>query len=157
MKEFIQRFSSNLSKARQATSRKKLIDKLTIDDIKPSSRRFPYVAFKPERDPGKNILEVKGLTKTVDGEMIIKNFDLMVNNGDKIAFVGPAHAAKTYFFEIISGRVKPDEGTYTWGVTTKQSYFPKDNHEFFTEHIGITDWLRQYSVEKMIHLSVHFR
>ena len=148
LKEFIQRFSSNLSKARQATSRKKLIDKLTIDDIKPSSRRFPYVAFKPERDPGKNILEVKGLTKTVDGEMIIKNFDLMVNNGDKIAFVGPAHAAKTYFFEIISGRVKPDEGTYTWGVTTKQSYFPKDNHEFFTEHIGITDWLRQYSVEK---------
>ena len=148
LKEFIARFSSNLSKARQATSRKKLIDKLTIDDIKPSSRRFPYVAFKPERDAGKNILEVNGLTKTVEGEVIIQNFDLMVNNGDKIAFVGPFHVAKTYFFEILSGRVKADKGEYTWGVTTKQSYFPKDNHEFFSEHIGITDWLRQYSVEK---------
>lgn len=148
LKEFIQRFSSNLSKARQATSRKKLIDKLTIDDIKPSSRRFPYVAFKPERDPGKNILEVKGLTKSVDGEKVLQNFDLMVNNGDKIAFVGPAHLTKTLFFEIICGKVRPDKGSFTWGVTTKQSYFPKDNHEFFTEHIGITDWLRQYSVEK---------
>ncbi|NCB03157.1 MAG: ATP-binding cassette domain-containing protein, partial [Spirochaetia bacterium] len=136
------------SKARQATSRKKLIEKLTIDDIKPSSRRFPYVAFKPERDPGKNILEVKGLTKSVDGEKVLQNFDLMVNNGDKIAFVGPAHLTKTLFFEIICGKVRPDKGSFTWGVTTKQSYFPKDNHEFFTEHIGITDWLRQYSVEK---------
>ncbi len=148
LKEFIQRFSSNLSKARQATSRKKLIDKLTIDDIKPSSRRFPYVAFKPEREPGKNILEVKGLTKEVDGEKVLKNFDLMVNNGDKIAFVGPSHLAKTIFFEIISGRIEPDSGSFTWGVTTKQSYFPKDNHEFFSEHVSITDWLRQYSVEK---------
>ncbi len=148
LKEFIQRFSSNLSKARQATSRKKLIDKLTIDDIKPSSRRFPYVAFKPEREPGKNILEVKGLTKSVDGEKILQNFNLTVNNGDKIAFVGPSHVAKTYFFEIIAGKVKPDKGTFEWGVTTKQSYFPKDNYEYFTEHISITDWLRQYSVEK---------
>lgn len=148
LKDFIARFSSNLSKARQATSRKKLIDKLTIDDIKPSSRRFPYVAFKPERDPGKNILEVKGLTHSVDGEVIIQNFNLTVNNGDKIAFVGPSHVAKTYFFEIIAGKVTPDKGTFDWGVTTKQSYFPKDNHEYFTEHIGITDWLRQYSVEK---------
>ncbi|MDC7246233.1 MAG: ATP-binding cassette domain-containing protein [Sphaerochaetaceae bacterium] len=148
LKEFIQRFSSNLSKAKQATSRKKLIEKLTIDDIRPSSRRFPYVAFKPEREPGKNILEVKGLSKTVDGVKVLQDFNLVVNNGDKIAFVGPQHYAKTLFFEIISGRIEADEGEYTWGVTTKNSYFPKDNHEYFTDHISITDWLRQYSVEK---------
>jgi len=148
LKEFIQRFSSNLSKARQATSRKKLIDKLTIDDIKPSSRKSPYVAFKPERECGKNILEVKNLTKIVDGEKILDNFSITVNNGDKIAFVGPNHAAKTIFFQIISGRMKADSGTYEWGVTTKMSYFPKDNGYFFEEHIGITDWLRQYSTEK---------
>ncbi len=147
LKEFIQRFSSNLSKARQATSRKKLIDKLTIDDIKPSSRRFPYVSFKPEREPGKNILEVKNLTKTVDGEKILDNFSLTVNNGDKIAFVGPMHAAKTLFFEIISGNVEPDSGSYEWGVTTKVSYNPKDNITYFTEHMSISDWLRQYSTE----------
>ncbi len=148
LKEFIQRFSSNLSKAKQATSRKKLIEKLTIDDIRPSSRRFPYVAFKPEREPGKNILEVKGLSKAVDGVKVLQDFNLVVNNGDKIAFVGPQHYAKTLFFEIISGRIEADEGEYTWGVTTKNSYFPKDNHEYFTDHISITDWLRQYSVEK---------
>jgi ATPase subunit of ABC transporter with duplicated ATPase domains len=148
LKEFIQRFSSNLSKARQATSRKKLIDKLTIDDIRPSSRRFPYVAFKPEREPGKNILEVKNLTKVIDGEKILDNFSLMVNNGDKIAFVGPNHQAKTVFFEIITGNLEPDSGSFEWGVTTKQSYFPKDNTHYFTEHMSISDWLRQYSVEK---------
>ncbi|MDD3822634.1 MAG: ATP-binding cassette domain-containing protein [Sphaerochaetaceae bacterium] len=148
LKEFIQRFSSNLSKARQATSRKKLIDKLTIDDIRPSSRRFPYVAFKPEREPGRNILEVRQLTKVIDGEKVLDNFTLTVNNGDKIAFVGPNHYAKTIFFEIISGRMKADKGTYEWGVTTKSSYFPKDNSLYFTEHLSITDWLRQYSTEK---------
>ena len=147
LKEFIQRFSSNLSKARQATSRKKLIDKLTIDDIKPSSRRFPYVSFKPEREPGKNILEVKNITKTIDGEKVLDNFSLTVNNGDKIAFVGPMHAAKTLFFEIISGNVEPDSGSYEWGVTTKMSYNPKDNISYFTEHMSISDWLRQYSTE----------
>jgi ATPase subunit of ABC transporter with duplicated ATPase domains len=148
LKEFIQRFSSNLSKARQATSRKKLIDKLTIDDIRPSSRRFPYVAFKPEREPGRNILDVRGLTKTIDGERILDNFTLTVNNGDKIAFVGPNHYAKTIFFEIISGRMKADKGSFEWGVTTKFSYFPKDNSSYFEDHLSITDWLRQYSVEK---------
>ncbi len=147
LKEFIQRFSSNLSKARQATSRKKLIDKLTIDDIKPTSRRFPYVAFKPEREPGKNILEVKNLTASIDGEKVLDNFSITVNNGDKIAFVGPMHAAKTLFFEIISGKVKPDSGTFEWGVTTKMSYNPKDNIEYFTDNISISDWLRQYSTE----------
>jgi ATPase subunit of ABC transporter with duplicated ATPase domains len=148
LKEFIQRFSSNLSKARQATSRKKLIDKLTIDDIKPSSRRFPYVAFKPERECGKNILEVKNLTKVIDGEKVLDNFSITINNGDKVAFVGPNHYAKTVFFEIISGRMQPDSGSYEWGVTTKQSYFPKDNAFYFVDHISITDWLRQFSIEK---------
>jgi ATPase subunit of ABC transporter with duplicated ATPase domains len=148
LKEFIQRFSSNLSKARQATSRKKLIDKLTIDDIKPSSRRFPYVAFKPERECGKNILEVKNLTKVIDGEIVLDNFSITINNGDKVAFVGPNHYAKTVFFEIISGRMQPDSGSYEWGVTTKQSYFPKDNAFYFVDHISITDWLRQFSIEK---------
>lgn len=148
LKEFIQRFSSNVAKARQATSRKKLIDKLTIDDIKPSSRRFPYVAFKPAREPGRNILEIKNLTKAIDGEKVLDDFSLMVNNGDKIAFVGPNHYAKTVLFQILAGLMEPDSGTYAWGVTTSLSYFPKDNSFMFTENLTITDWLRQYSEEK---------
>lgn len=148
LKSFIQRFSSNASKARQATSRKKLIDKLTIDDIKPTSRRFPYVNFKPEREPGKNILSLKNLTKEVDGEKVLGNITMTVNNGDKIAFVGPNHLAKTTLFEIITGHMKPDSGSYEWGVTTSLSYFPKDNALYFLDDISITDWLRQYSEEK---------
>lgn len=148
LKEFIQRFSSNVAKARQATSRKKLIDKLTIDDIRPSSRRFPYVAFKPAREPGRNILEVKDLCKTVDGEKVLDNFSLTVNNGDKIAFVGPFHYSKTMFFQIAAGLAEPDCGSCTWGVTTSLSYFPKDNSFMFENDMSITDWLRQYSEEK---------
>lgn len=145
LKDFIQRFSSNASKAKQATSRKKLIDKLTIDDIKPSSRRFPYIAFKPTRDLGNNIVEINGLTKIVDGIKVIDNLNLVVNKEDKIAFVGPNHQAKTLLFEILSGKMEADSGSYTWGVTTSQSYFPKDNANYFIEHVSITDWLRQYS------------
>jgi ATPase subunit of ABC transporter with duplicated ATPase domains len=148
LKEFIQRFSSNVAKAKQATSRKKLIDKLTIDDIKPSSRRFPYIAFKPLRDCGRNILEVRGLSKTIEGVKVLDNFDMVVNAGDKIAFVGPDHFAKTVLFEILSGNMEPDEGTFTWGVTTSLSYFPKNNASLFTEHLSITDWLRTYSEDK---------
>ncbi len=148
LKEFIQRFSSNLSKARQATSRKKLIDKLTIDDIRPSSRRFPYVAFKGEREVGRNILEVKNLTKSVDGVKVLDNFSLTVNREDKIAFVGPNHAAKTLFFEIIMGNIEADSGSYEWGVTTKQSYFPKDNSHYFDQSLTIIEWLSQFSIEK---------
>ncbi len=147
LKDFIQRFSSNAAKAKQATSRKKLIDKLTIDDIKPSSRRFPYIAFKPEREVGNNVLEIEGLTKEVDGVKIIDNLDLVLNKGDKVAFVGPNHQAKTLLFDIISGYVEPDSGSYKWGVTTSQSYFPKDNSQYFSDHVNITDWLRQYSPE----------
>lgn len=148
LKSFIQRFSSNASKARQATSRKKLIDKLTIDDIKPSSRRFPYVNFKGERECGKNILSVSSLTKDYEGERVLNNLSFTVNNGDKIAFVGPSHFAKTQLFEIISDNTLADDGSYEWGVTTTQSYFPKDNDRFFTSDLSITDWLRQYSTEK---------
>lgn len=144
LKEFILRFSSNVAKARQATSRKKLIDKLTIDDIQPSSRRFPYVAFKPNRDCGKNILDIKNLTKTMDGVKVLDKLNLLVNNGDKIAFVGPNHLAKTVLFEIISGNMQPDDGEFTWGVTTSRGYFPKNNDAFFREDLSITDWLGQY-------------
>ena len=144
LKEFILRFSSNVAKARQATSRKKLIDKLTIDDIQPSSRRFPYVAFKPNRECGKNILEIKCLTKTIDGQKVLDKLNLFVNNGDKIAFVGPNHFAKTVLFEIITGNMAPDDGEYLWGVTTSQGYFPKNNDSLFTEDMNITDWLGQF-------------
>ncbi len=147
LKEFIQRFSSNVAKAKQATSRKKLIDKLTIDDLKPSSRRFPYVAFKPNREIGKNVLEIKNLSKTIDGEKVLDNFSLTINPGDKVAFVGPNHYAKTVLFQIIAGEIEPDEGTYTWGVTTSLSYFPKDNSKMFKEDETMVDYLQQFSTE----------
>ena len=147
LKEFIQRFSSNVAKAKQATSRKKLIDKLTIDDIKPSSRRFPYVAFKPNRDIGKNVLEIKNLSKTIDGEKVIDNLSLTINPGDKVAFVGPNHYEKTVLFQILAGEIEPDEGTFTWGVTTSLSYFPKDNTGMFKENESIADYLQQFSKE----------
>ncbi len=147
LKEFIQRFSSNVAKAKQATSRKKLIDKLTIDDIKPSSRRFPYVAFKPNREIGKNVLEIKNLSKTIEGEKVIDNLTLTINPGDKVAFVGPNHYEKTVLFQILAGEMEPDEGTFTWGVTTSLSYFPKDNTNMFKEDESITDYLQQFSKE----------
>ena len=147
LKEFIQRFSSNVAKAKQATSRKKLIDKLTIDDIKPSSRRFPYVAFKPNREIGKNVLEIKNLSKTIEGEKILDNLSLTINPGDKVAFVGPNHYAKTVLFQIIAGEMEPDEGSYTWGVTTSLSYFPKDNTGMFKDNESIADYLQQFSTE----------
>ena len=145
LKEFILRFSSNVAKARQATSRRKLIDKLTLDDIQASSRRFPYVSFKPNRECGKNILQINELSKKIDDVEIIKNLTLTVNNGDKIAFVGPDHFAKTVLFEIITGNMEPDSGSYEWGVTTSQGYFPKDNDRFFNHDYSITEWLSQFS------------
>ncbi len=144
LKEFIQRFSSNVAKARQATSRKKLIDKLTIDDIQPSSRRFPYVAFKPNRECGKNILEIKDLCKSIDGTVVLDHLNLLVNNGDKIAFVGPNHYAKTVLFQIITDNMELDSGEYNWGVTTSQGYFPKNNDYMFQEDMTITEWLSQF-------------
>lgn len=147
LKDFIQRFSSNVAKARQATSRKKLIDKLTIDDIKPSSRRFPYVAFKPNREMGKMALEIKNLTKTIEGEKVLDNLTLTINPTDKVAFVGPNHNAKTVLFQILAGEIEPDSGEFSWGVTTSLSYFPKDNSRMFKDDESIADYLQQYSKE----------
>jgi ATPase subunit of ABC transporter with duplicated ATPase domains len=149
LRAFIQRFSSNASKARQATSRKKLIDKLTIDDIKATSRKFPYVNFKAERECGKTILTIEDLSKTIDGEILLKDFSLSVNKGDKIAFVGPNNQAKTVLYEILQNNLEPDSGSFDWGVTITASYFPKDNSSFFESDMSLIDWLRQYtSVEE---------
>jgi len=147
LKTFIARFSSNASKAKQATSRKKQLEKLNIDDLKASSRKFPYVAFKPLRDAGKVILEVDKLTKTIDGELIFEDLSFQVGGDDKIAFVGPNNQAKTVLFQILSGELEPDSGEFRWGVTTSQSYFPKDNTSYFDKDINMTDWLRQFSKE----------
>ena len=148
LKEFISRFSSNAARSKQATSRKKELDKLELKDLPQTSRRFPYVAFKPEREPGTIVLEVEGLTKTIEGEKILDNLTFNVENKDKIAFVGPNNLAKSVLFDILSGDMKPDSGEYRWGVTIKTSYFPKDNTTFFDSDINMTDWLRQYSDEE---------
>jgi ATPase subunit of ABC transporter with duplicated ATPase domains len=145
LKEFIQRFSSNASKAKQATSRKKLLEKLTLDDIKPSSRRFPYVNFKPDRECGKNVLEIKGLEAEFEGETLFKGLDLTIHREDKVAFVGPMHQAKTTLFEIINGKEEPLAGTYDWGVTISPGYYPKNNANFFDSDLSIIEWLRQYT------------
>ena len=131
LQEFIRRFSANKSKSKQATSRKKLIDKLTVDELPASSRRYPFVGFQMDREPGKDILEVKNISKTIDGEKILNNVSFRVARGDKIAFVGKTEQAATTLFQILMGEMEPDEGTFKWGVSTSQSYFPKDNSEFF--------------------------
>lgn len=149
LQTFIQRFSANASKSKQATSRKKLLDKITLDDIKPSSRRYPYVAFKPDREAGDQLLQVEGLTKTVDGEKVLDDVSFFVNKGDKIAFVGPDSLAKTTLFKILMGEMEADSGTFKWGVTTTQSYLPKDNGGYFDGvKLSLVDWLRQYSANQ---------
>src|SRR6056297_2150643 len=145
LKAFIQRFSSNAARSRQATSRQKLVEKLSIDDIKPSSRKSPYISFTPEREVGKIVLEIDGLTKDVEEEPVLKDVTLTVHPGDKIAFVGPYHQAKTTLFRILSGEVKPDSGTYDWGTTISPAYFPKDNADFFDSKLSLIEWLRQYT------------
>lgn len=148
LQTFIARFSSNASKAKQATSRKKQLDKLTLDDIKPSSRRYPFVGFKPEREAGNDLLEVKNLSKTIDGVKVLDNISFMINKNDKVAFLGDG-IAKTTLFKILVGEMEADEGSYKWGVTTSQSYFPQDNSEYFNDcEYNLVDWLRQYSEEK---------
>ncbi|HKJ86611.1 MAG TPA: ATP-binding cassette domain-containing protein, partial [Spirochaetia bacterium] len=145
LKAFIQRFSSNAARSRQATSRQKLVEKLSIDDIKPSSRKSPYISFTPEREVGKIVLEIEDLTKDVEDEPVLKDVTLTVHPGDKIAFVGPYHQAKTTLFRILSGEVKPDSGTYDWGTTISPAYFPKDNADFFDSKLSLIEWLRQYT------------
>src|SRR5690606_18737920 len=147
LKAFIQRFSSNASKAKRATSRKKLLDKLELDDIPVSTRKYPHIVFPPERDPGRSILRVDKLSKSIDGVPVIRNFSLTVNQNDKIAFVGQDDLARTVLFQILAGELEPDEGTIEWGQTIKVAYFPKDNTEYFDAEYNLIDWLRQYSPE----------
>ncbi len=148
LKEFIARFSSNASKAKQATSRKKQLDKLQVEDIQPSRRRYPYVGFTPEREIGNEVLEVEGLTKTVDGVKVLDNVTFRLDRDDKVAFMGDEIAITT-LFNILMGEETPDEGTFKWGVTTSQSYLPKNHNEFFEGcEYSLVDWLRQYSEEK---------
>ena len=145
LQEFISRFSANASKSKQATSRKKALAKIQLDEIKPSSRKYPYIDFRPSREIGNEVLLVEGLSKTIDGVKILDNVSFIVNREDKIAFVGSNELAKTTLFKIITGEMEPDEGTYKWGVTTSQSYFPKDNTKIFDTDLIIVDWLTQFS------------
>lgn len=145
LQEFIARFSSNVAKAKQATARKKMLDKLNIEDIKPTSRRYPAIIFEMEREAGDQILEVKDLEKTKDGELLFSNVDFKLKKGDKVAIISKNSLAITEFFQIISGTTKADKGEYNWGVTTNQSYMPVDNTEFFKEDINLVDWLRQFT------------
>ena len=145
LKEFIRRFSSNASKARQATSRKKLLEKLTLEDMPISSRKYPYIVFKPERPCGDIILEINGLSKEIDGVSMFEDLSLTVNKNDKIAFVGANSLAKTTLFQILSGELEPDKGSFRWGVTINSAYFPKENNAYFeNEELDLIGWLRQY-------------
>ena len=149
LQEFITRFSANASKSKQATSRKKQLEKLTLEDIKPSLRKYPFVGFKPDREAGNDLLTVDNLCKTIDGEKILDNVSFTVNKGDKIAFVGPDGIAKTTLFKILTGECEADSGSFKWGITTSRSYFPKDNSGFFNDvELNLVDWLRQFSEEK---------
>ena len=145
LQEFIARFSANASKSKQATSRKKTLEKIELDEIKPSNRKYPYVDFKPDREPGKEILQVKNISKTINGEKILNNISFTVKTGDKIAFLADNENAKTVLFQIIAGELEPDEGELIWGTTITQSYFPKDNNYLFDTDENLTEWLSKYS------------
>ncbi|MDQ0231349.1 ABC-F family ATP-binding cassette domain-containing protein [Metabacillus malikii] len=146
LQNFIARFSANASKSKQATSRKKLLDKISLDDIQPSSRRYPYVNFTPDREIGNDVLRVEGISKTIDGVKVLDNISFIMNKDDKIALVGRDEIAITTLFKILAGEMEPDSGEFKWGVTTSQSYFPKDNSEYFSgNETSLVDWLRQYS------------
>ncbi|AZH31148.1 MULTISPECIES: ATP-binding cassette domain-containing protein [unclassified Paenibacillus] len=149
LQAFIQRFSANASKSKQATSRKKQLDKITLDDIRPSNRKYPFINFKPEREAGKQLLTVDSVSKTVEGEQVLNEFSLVVNKGDKIAFVGPNGLPKTTLFQILMNELEADKGEFSWGITTSQAYFPKDNSTYFEGvDMNLVDWLRQYSKDQ---------
>ena len=149
LQEFIQRFSANASKSKQATSRKKWLDKIKLEEIKPSSRKYPYIDFKPDREAGDHILDVKNVSLTVDGEKVLNNISFSLNREDKVAFVGLNNVAKTSLFKILMGEIKPDDGEIKWGITTSQSYFPNDNSEYFDgKDLTLVEWLRQYSSDE---------
>ncbi len=148
LQEFIQRFSANASKSKQATSRKRALEKIELDEIKPSSRKYPYIDFRPFREIGNEVLSVENLTKTIDGVKVLDNISFTLGREDKVALVGPNELAKTTLFKILMGEMEPDSGSYKWGLTTSQSYFPKDNSAEFANDDTIVDWLTQYSPEK---------
>ena len=145
LQEFISRFSANASKSRQATSRKKALEKIQLEEIRPSSRKYPYIDFRPNREIGNEVLTVEGISKTIDGVKVLDNVSFIMGHDDKIAFVGSNEFAKNTLFRILAGEIEPDEGTYKWGVTTSQAYFPKDNTREFDNDDTIVDWLTQYS------------
>ncbi|MCF2720552.1 MULTISPECIES: ABC-F family ATP-binding cassette domain-containing protein [Paenibacillus] len=149
LQAFIQRFSANASKSKQATSRKKQLDKITLDDIRPSNRKYPFINFKPEREAGKQLLTVDSLSKTVEGEQVLNEFSLVVNKGDKIAFVGPNGLPKSTLFQVLMNEIEADSGEFSWGITTSQAYFPKDNSTYFEGvDMNLVEWLRQYSKDQ---------
>ncbi len=148
LQEFIQRFSANASKSKQATSRKRALEKIQLDDIKPSSRKYPYIDFRPFREIGNEVLTVTNLSKTIDGVKVLDDISFILNRTDKVALVGPNEQAKTVLFQILAGEMEPDSGDYKWGLTTTQSYFPKDNSAEFANEDTIVEWLTQYSPEK---------
>lgn len=148
LQDFIQRFSANASKSKQATSRKRALEKIELDDIRPSSRKYPYIDFRPSREIGNEVLTVTNLSKTIDGVKVLDNISFIINREDKVAFVGPNTLATTTLFKILSGEMEPDEGEYKWGITTSQAYFPKDNTKEFSGEEIIVDWLMPYSPEK---------
>ncbi len=145
LQEFISRFSANASKSKQATSRKRALEKIQLDEIKPSSRKYPYIDFRPEREIGNEVLTVENMSKTIDGVKVLDRVSFVMGHDDKIAFVGSNELAKTTLFQILAGELEPDEGNYKWGVTTSQSYFPKDNTGIFDTSLSITEWLTQFS------------
>jgi ATPase subunit of ABC transporter with duplicated ATPase domains len=148
LQEFIQRFSANASKSKQATSRKKLLEKLTLEDIKPSSRKYPFIDFKPEREIGNDMLTVSGISKTVDGVKLLDDISFTLNKGDKVAFVGPNGLEKTTLFKILTEETEPDSGSFKWGITTSRAYFPADNTAYFDDvDLTLVEWLRQFSPE----------
>ena len=148
LREFISRFSANASKSKQATSRKRALEKIELDEIKPSSRKYPYIDFRPDREIGNEVLSVEGISKTINGEKVLNNISFIMGHEDKIAFVGSNELAKTTLFQILMGEMEPDEGTYKWGVTTSQAYFPKDSTAEFDNNLTIVDWLTGYSPVK---------
>ncbi|QDA62067.1 ABC-F family ATP-binding cassette domain-containing protein [Hymenobacter jejuensis] len=148
LEEFVRRFSANASKSKQATSRQKLLQKLTLEDIKPSSRKYPYIAFKPEREAGNQLLTVENLSKSVDGQTVFRNVSFSLDKKDKIAIVGRDDRAASLLFDILFEQAKPDTGEFKWGTTITPSYFPRENSEFFESDLNLVDWLRQYSAEK---------
>ena len=149
LQEFVARFSANASKSKQATSRKKQLEKLQFEDMQVSNRKYPYIEFKPEREAGNNMLKVENLSKTIDGEKVLDNISFTINTGDKVVILSNNDIAKTTLFQILAGEMEPDSGSYEWGMTTSQSYFPKDNSEYFENvDLSLIDWMRQFSTDQ---------